>query len=123
MLLLLLFLVISQETSHQKTPSTFRRSLNAFRSKIITKKGSRKKEPGYDDKNALTTQNNQSSSGNPSDGISSRLSFDPSLPSYYRVSRIYTLYTITFHVNTKLQQLYDLFFFHPSFLCFIFLPS
>lgn len=88
----MLFLLFFQETSHQKTPSTFRRSLNAFRSKIITKKGNRKKEPGNDDKNALTTQNNQSSSGNPSDGISSRLSFDPSLPSYYRVSIAITLY-------------------------------
>lgn len=28
----------------------------------------------------------QSTSGNPSDGVVSRLSFDPSLPSYYRVS-------------------------------------
>ncbi|CAO1302725.1 unnamed protein product [Diamesa serratosioi] len=91
-----------ETSSHQKTPSTFRRSLNAFRSKIITKKGNRKKEPGYDDKNALTTQNNQSSSGNPSDGISSRLSFDPSLPSYYRwlaVVSIAVLYNIIFVVG------------------------
>jgi hypothetical protein len=41
----------------------------------------------------------QSLSGNPSDGVTSRLSFDPSLPSYYRVSAISFFASLDRHLD------------------------
>jgi hypothetical protein len=77
--------------------------LNALRRRI-SRKGHRTRPPDKlnADKFAVSNQNTnnsnnnnnnsmgqqQSVNGNPSDGITSRLSFDPSLPSYYRVSMI-----------------------------------
>lgn len=84
-----------QNPSNDNSYSIFRRAFNALRYSI-TRKRHRHRPPdkfSSDDKFAVaqqTTNSNQQtqqqiSSGNPSDGLHSWLSFDPSLPSYYRV--------------------------------------
>lgn len=87
------FLFITlQNSSNDHSYSVFRRTLNALRRRI-SKKGHRTRPPEKfsADKFVVANQNamgqQQSLSGNPSDGIVSRLSFDPSLPSYYRVRK------------------------------------
>lgn len=85
-----------QDTSNENSYSIFRRTFNALRHSI-TRKRYRHRPPDKftgDDKFSVaqqqsTTSNQQQQqqqlNGNPSDGLHSWLSFDPSLPSYYRV--------------------------------------
>jgi len=88
-------LLYFQDLSNDSSYSTFRRTLNALRYRI-TRKGHRTRPPDkFNDKfsianqaatNQQQQQQQQLTNGNPSDGVYSRLSFDPSLPSYYRVT-------------------------------------
>lgn len=83
------FIFCLQDSSNDASYSAFRRTLNALRHRI-TRKRQRSKPPDkladkYSFAISAPTNQAQVSSGNPSDGITSRLSFDPSLSSYYRV--------------------------------------
>lgn len=87
----------NKKDSNQHSYNIFRRTYNAVRYRIARKR-LRNRPPdkfSSDDKFAVVQpsatshqqqQQPQLSNGNPSDGLHSRLSFDPSLPSYYRVS-------------------------------------
>ncbi|KAG5674239.1 hypothetical protein PVAND_004219 [Polypedilum vanderplanki] len=94
-------------SSNDHSYSTFRRALNALRRRISRKEHRTRPPDKFNaDKFVITNQNamgqQQSMSGNPSDGVTSRLSFDPSLPSYYRwlaVVSIAVLYNIIFVVG------------------------
>lgn len=83
------FIFCLQDSSNDASHSTFRRTLNALRHRI-TRKRQRTKPPDkladkYSFAISAPANQAQASTGNPSDGITSRLSFDPSLSSYYRV--------------------------------------
>lgn len=76
-----------QDPSSENSYSTFRRTLNALRHRLARKRPRPPdKAPGVD-KFTVANQAPSQQSGNPTDGVYSRLSFDPSLPSYYRVSQ------------------------------------
>ncbi|CRL00491.1 CLUMA_CG013752, isoform A [Clunio marinus] len=87
--------------------STFRRTLNALRRRLTRKKNRSQPPDKSLDKFSVTNQtsvNQQQSTtgGNPSDGVYSRLSFDPSLSSYYRwlaIVSLAVLYNIIFVVG------------------------
>lgn len=60
--------------------STLHRTINALRCRLNYKNSTEL------EKKTTASQNKQSQSSITTDGISSLLSFDPSLPSYYRVN-------------------------------------
>ncbi|KAL7044210.1 hypothetical protein ACKWTF_001828 [Chironomus riparius] len=123
-----------QNSSKDHSNSVFQRTLNALRRRI-SKKGHRTRPPEKfsAEKFAIANQNamgqQQSLSGNPSDGIVSRLSFDPSLPSYYRwlaVVSLAVLYNIIFVVGRaifwEINKKVTLLWYFLDYLCdFIYL--
>ncbi|XP_070494834.1 cyclic nucleotide-gated cation channel subunit A-like isoform X2 [Chironomus tepperi] len=117
-------------SSNDHSYSVFRRTLNAL-GRRISKKGHRTRPPEKFDPDKFLDEmgQQQSLSGNPSDGIVSRLSFDPSLPSYYRwlaVVSLAVLYNIIFVVGRaifwEINKKVTLLWYFLDYLCdFIYL--
>ena len=107
------FSFIFQDSARsQKKLSVFRRSLNALQYRI-TKRGRSKPPDWFLDKFSTASDSRLHSSQHiPSDGTSSRLSVDPSLPSYYRVSTYIQMHTfeMTVHAMCNVHNKIDFLF-------------